>query len=357
MRKSVLISVITLLFASTAVSPAIAASKSPIKIGSTCPKSGGQGNTGSQVLVCTKLNRKLTWQPSVAAIELAIWSDLQKLQAALPDVSTSLELHVSPTANKEIANAIITSINSAAKLWQVQYLPEKPLPTLMYSEKDRQWFIDQMNSIGVYSEKQLSNFDNEVSRNGSKANGAGVTGDGGRLWMTYMIGSAKTKQDNMDSQIPAHEYTHLAQHAIINGNHDAITCWQNEGGGFFYGIFLGAKSPAQLKTFTKQRNTDPGYAKFPGLVQSGNANWENYLDEFGPNYGNMQCGPNGAYAIGSAAHEYLYSLKGHAGIIAMLQKTAESKDFTVAIQEVYEKPWPTIRKEIATYIRLVIAQN
>ena len=327
------------------------------KLGDACSTNRAEGKDGDQALVCTTLGNKMSWQPSVAAIQLAIWSDLQKLQAANPDVTTSLEIHQSPNANKDIAKAIIGGVNSAAKLWQRQYLPEKPLPTLLYSEKDRQWFIDRMNSLNVYSTKQLSNFDNEVSRNGNRANGAGITGDGGRLWMTFMIGTAKTKQDNMDSQIPAHEYTHLAQHAIAPDPKNALTCWQVEGGGFFYGIFLGAKSADQVKTYTQQRNTDPGFANFPGLVQSRDANWEKYLDQFGPNYQNTPCGPNGAYAVGSVANEYLYSLKGHDGIISMFQKTSETGDFTVAVEQVYGKPWPTLRKEIADYIQLVIAQN
>lgn len=354
MRKILVASLVATLTL-VSLTPTLAAPK--VAIGSKCSKVGQSSKIGTQVVLCTNFNKKLTWQPSVAAIQLAIWNDLQKLQSAQPDVSTSLEIHRSPNANKVVADTIIAGVNSAARLWQTIYLPEKPLPTLFFSEKDRDWFINEMKTIGVYSENQLKNFDNEISRNGNRANSAGVTGDGGRLWMTYAIGTSRTTPDVGDAQVSAHEYTHLAQNALVSQAREATTCWQIEGGAYFYGIYLGAKSPVQLQKFTKLRNSDPGFLDFPGVMQSSNANWEAYLDRFGANYDSSKCGPNGAYAIGSLAHEYLYSLKGHAGIISMLQKTADSRDFASAIMDVYGKPWPVIRKEIANYIQLVIAQN
>lgn len=357
MKRILLVLTLFLTLLSTTIQPSSATQKYSAKVNTVCTKVGALATDNSRTLMCTKIEKKLTWQPFVAEIELTIWRDLQKIQKAQQEVKTSLEIHKSPTVNSKLASAMIDSINSAARLWQVQYLPENPLPTLFFSEKDRAWFINEMKVMGVTSAHQLANFDNEVRRNGSRSNWAGVTGDGGRLWMTYMIGSSKKIADNMDYQIAAHEYTHLAQNAISKNGSAASTCWQIEGGAYFYGIFLGAKNEKQLNLFSKQRNIEPGFEDFPGLTKVVNPNWEKMLDKFGANYSNKPCGPNGAYAVGSLANEYLYSLKGHEGVIEFLAQTSEAGDFTSAIESVYGKTWPVIRKEIAQYIQIAIAQT
>lgn len=356
MRKILALALISTLpiFATPASSAAI---KPPVKLAAKCLKAGDQGKAGSQQLICTKLNNKLTWQPSVAEIEKSIWSDLQSKRASQSDVSTSLEVYFSPTVNKEIANTLLNGVNQAAKLWQKQYLPEKPLPTLFFTEKDRDWFISQMKTLGVYSEQQLANYDDEVRRNGNRANWAGVTGDGGRLWMVYMIGTAKNSPDNNDAQVAAHEYTHLAQFAIATTNQEQLTCWMVEGGAAFYGLYLGASNAKQLTNFAQERMYDGGFLDFQSLMKSPNRDWEKYLDTFGPNYGHNQCGPNGAYQIGGLANEYLYTLKGHDGIISLFQNVASIGDFAKAFEATYSKPWPSVRKEISNYIRLAIAQT
>lgn len=328
-----------------------------VKVGSECKKVKELQKIGQDILICTKVDGKLTWQPSVAQIEERIWTDLQSRRSAMPDAAASLEIHFSPTVNKKIANVLLNGVNQAAKLWQVQYLPEKPLPTLLFTEKDRDWFISEMKSLNVYSENQLSHFDDEVKRNKDRANWAGVTGDGGRIWMTYMIGTGKKAADSLDAQVAAHEYTHLAQNAIASDNFDALTCWQVEGGAAFYGLFLGVSSKGQLAEFTKQRNTSSNFGGWRGVINQSPSGWEKLLDSFGPNYNHYGCGPDGAYQVGGIANEYLYSLKGHDGIIAMLTATSKDGNFQSAIEKTFGKPWPTIRKEMSNYLKLVVAQN
>lgn len=324
-----------------------------VLIGKSCTKERAQAKVAKDILICTKLDSKLSWQPSVSQIEERAWREIQSARASQVDVSTSLEVYFSPTVNKNSANEILKSINEAAKLWQKQYLPEKLLPALFFTEKDREWFIATMQKIGVYSEHQLSNFDDEVSRNGNRGNWAGVTGDGGRLWMTYMIGTARGKSDSNDLQVAAHEYTHLAQNAL--SARENLSCWQIEGGAFFYGMFVGARTPKEIKAFAQVRNTEPYFGGFTGLVKQSPNSFPKLIDNFQSPDNNM-CGPDGAYPVGSAMHEYLFSLKGHTGIIEMLQNSAAEGDFYKGIEKTYGKPWPMLKSELANYLKLVVAQ-
>ena len=353
MKYKRFLSVIALSF--LLINSSIINANSAVKIGQSCTKNHEIKKQGLTTFICTRIDSKLTWQPSVAQIQENIWRDLQKKRNLLPEVSTSLQVHYSSTVNMKSSALILNSLNQAARLWQVQYLPSEPLPTLFFTEKDRSWFISSMNELGVYSENQLSNFDDEVKRNGNRGNWAGVTGDGGKLWMTYMIGTGRNTFDPNDLQVAAHEYTHLVQNAISPQQFSA--CWQIEGGAAFYGLYLGANSIKQLNEFIKFRDREKYFYGFDGLIKQSPKNFGILIDRFGPNYDSRQCGPDGAYPIGAVMHEYLYSLKGHEGIIEMLKNVASAKDFTLGMENTYQKSWITLRSELIKYLKVTIAQS
>lgn len=355
MCKKLIIAILGLLLIISAGSTYAASDKT--EVGGSCTKEKSTANVDSGKFICTKFQGRLTWQPSTKEIQLRIWRDLQTLRSNNPDVNTALDIRVSPTANKEIANYLIYGFNQAAKLWQYEYLPEQPLPVLLFTEKDRAWFIDTMKAVGVYNKVKVDQFDDEVKRNSNRANWAGVSSEAGKRWMTFMIGTSKKKPDLNDSEVSAHEYTHLVQFALASNSQSELACWQIEGGAFFYGMYLGAKNEKSLKEIVFARNTERYFLGFDGLVKQSAKKLEPFLNKFGPNYDNSRCGPDGAYPVGSAAMEYLYTLKGHAGTINLLTNIASQGNFAKGIEVTFGQDWPSLRKAMANYIALVIAQN
>lgn len=329
----------------------------PVSIDDKCSSEKSISRTENLPLICTKLNGKLTWQISTKQNQINIWNDLQDIRSQKGEVVTALDVRFSPTVNKSFAESILNGVNQAARLWQEQFLPSQPLPTLFFTEKDRNWFISQLKSMGVYSKDKVAQFDDEVRRNKDQANWAGISGQNGVTWMSYMIGTSKTKPNSNDLEVAAHEYTHLAQRAIAQNSQDQLTCWQIEGGAYFYGIYLGAKTSKQVKQLIRERNTDRFVLGFSGLTRQSSGSFEKLLDKFGTNYDGSKCGPDGAYPVGSAAMEYLYLLKGHAGTIELLEKVSSEGDFATAVQLTYGEDWSVIRRETAKYIKLVVAQN
>lgn len=350
-RKITLVLTICLI---VALNP-VASNATPIKLGQSCSKLNAEQKLGQSRFVCTRIDGKTTWQQSIAQIQEGIWRDIQKQRSSLPDVSASLDVRFSPTVKVESAKLILNSLNQAAKLWQVQYLPQEPLPTLFFTEKDRKWFAETLKQLGVYSEGKLNQFDNEVKRNGNRANWAGVSGDGGKLWMTYAIGTGRNSFDPNDFQVAAHEYTHLAQNAIAG--QEFLTCWQIEGGASFYGLYLGAKSVKEVNSFIKFRNNEPYYLGFTGLRKQSPESLPKLVEQFSADYRGQKCGPDGAYSVGNVMHEYLYTLKGHQGIIEMMQNVAAEKSFSKGMEKTFGKPWPELEKDIVRYINLLIAQS
>ena len=325
------------------------------KADKTCAKEKASVKLGKITLICTKIDSKLSWQPSVAQIQLNIWKDLKSKRSSLPEVATALEIHLSPTVSVDSANQILESFNQAAKLWQTQYLPKKPLPTIFFTEKDRDWVVEKFKKLGLYSENFIANFDDEVSRNSDRSNWAGITGENGNLWMSYMVGTRK-ETDSNDLQVAAHEYTHLAQFSIASNQVSKLSCWQVEGGANFYGLYLGATNEKQLQDFVKERNTQPFFLGFTGLNKQPSKNWPKLIDSFGPNFDSTKCGPDGAYPVGSVMHEYLYTLKGHAGIIQMLKDVSSENYFEKGIEKTYGKKWITLKSEAIKYIKTLVAQ-
>lgn len=353
MRK-ILTAVVVCLISTSMTGNSFAA---PIKVGAKCLNRHAETKVGTKYLVCTLLNSKMTWQPSIAATEKSIWYDLKNRRNSQQEATTVLDIHYSPTVNRKFTAAILEGVNSAARLWQNQYLPASPLPTFFFSEKDRQWFIDELKSVGLFSEQQISNFDSEIIRNGNRASWAGVTRTNGQTWMLFMIGTGRLDLDRNIAEVPAHEYTHLAQFSITEQNQDELTCWQVEGGASFYGLYLGSATVQGLADSIKDRNGDRGDDGFQGLINTDPKEFEKLLDKFGPKYNHNKCGPDGAFQVGSTAYEYLYTLKGHDGIIEFMKNVSAEGDYQKAALVTYGKPWPALRKEIANYMRLVVAQN
>lgn len=337
------------------ITPAVASSKSIAKVGNSCTKEKSQQKINSLTLVCTKLDSKLTWQPSVLQTQLKIWRDLNDQEATLNEATPALDIYFSPTVSVDSANQILESLNQAARLWQAQYLPQQAIPTLFFTEKDRNWAIEKFKDLDLNSDGFIANFDNEVRRNGNRSNWAGVTGENGKLWMSFMIGSERVPDSN-DLQVAAHEYTHLAQFRIASSGVIALSCWQVEGGAYFYGIYLGATSESQLRDFVKERSTQKFFLGFSGLNKKSPKSWAKLIDKFGPDYDSRKCGPDGAYPVGSVMHEYLYSLKGHDGIIKMISTVSAEKDFYKGIEKVYGKNWSTLKGELVKYLKISVSQ-
>lgn len=347
--------VILLALSTSVMSPAIGSSKSSAKVGNSCTKEKSQQKINSVTLVCTRLDSKLSWQPSVLQIQLNIWQDLNAQRASFTETSPALDVYVSPTISLDSAKQIMESLNQAARLWQAQYLPQQALPTLFFTEKDRDWILEKFADLGLNSNEFITRFDDEVQRTGNRGNWAGITGENGKLWMSFMNGTQRVPDFN-DLQVAAHEYTHLAQFSIASSGASELSCWQVEGGAYFYGIYLGATSESQLREFIKERNTQRFFLGFSGLNKQSPKNWTKLIDEFGTGYDSLKCGPDGAYPVGSVMHEYLYSLKGHTGIIRMIESVSTEKDFYRGVEKAYGKKWSTLKGELIKYLKTSVSQ-
>ena len=96
---------------------------------------------------------------------------------------------------------------------------------------------------------------------------------------------------------------------------------------------------------------------FKGLALLDPNSVESFIEENGVNYNHQVCGPNGAYPVGAIATEYLFLQQGQTGILKFMEDIKINHDFKSSIQKIYGISWEQMKKEMADYIRLVIAQT
>lgn len=294
-----------------------------------------------------------------------IWNSINQINSEKSQEATLNSPIYSPMVDKKLAGKILTSIDKAARFWQDQIPKEKLIPIFFYTEKDAAWYKGRLINLGLTIDEaagKTKQVEDEIRRNGSHSNMAGMNLYHGISWMEFMIGTKQKLVDLNAVMSGPHEWSHFAQYQLIGSeNLKYAPCWLMEGSAEFYGMMLGASSKSTVISMRKRQLTEKYPKNFPGMKDEVAKGWEQYLEENGPQVTNPKydedCGINGTYPVGAAATEYLFSLKGHQGILEFMEQIGNRRDFKSAFQAVYGISWSVGKKQIANYIRSISAQN
>lgn len=334
----------------------------PARFNEKCETKFATTSIEGQSAMCTPINKELIWQIDTFQKLVGAWQDSKKYsdEQVMPD--TALDARFSPLVNRYIADAIFESLKSASRFWQKQFLPDKPLPVLFFTEKEKNWFKDQMVKMGLEPtciDQQLVQFDEQISRTGDKANMAGYAGCNDVTFFDFYIGTARSEVGVNELKVGAHEYTHSGQFGALSySGGDFAPCWFIEGGAEFYGLTLSAKNVSDIKVMRTNHVWDRYYLfKYSLLAIMPPDSIESFIEDRGAPYDHSVCGPDGAYPVGAIATEYLFLQKGQTGILKFMEDIRLNQDFKAAIQRVYGISWEDMKKRMADYIRLVIAQT
>jgi hypothetical protein len=372
--------------------------------GNSCNKIGSVQISGGFKFTCIKSGKKTVWNngvritgkpstasnsknptqtptpfssPSISASLRKlqnIWQEINQIKNEKTVPSLALDIRYSPNVNQTYAKSVLGGMSGAAQFWQSQFLPEKPFPVLVFSEKDENWYRNQLIEFGIGTEfvnQKVEQYKTQAKRTGSKMNAAGLNGYQNVNWFEFNFGTDfGTKNLGPDARlfelgslkVGPHEYTHAVQSKLVDGqSSDYMPCWFIEGGAEFYGMVLGAKDLQTLKEMRYNQVWERYYLNFNGMGYEPAQGWEAFLEENGAfnetSKPSNECGPNGAYPVGSLATQYLYELKGQKGIVDFMNGIQASKDWRKTILNVYGISWTQMKKEIASYIRLVVAQT
>jgi hypothetical protein len=317
--------------------PAPVSAAPAAKLGAKCAFVGKTAKSGSTKLVCAKRRGALVWTKAPApkpssptqsvppVVTLSTTAEnafraITSAAAAAPKASAALDVRRSPNATGPWVEWTVTNLALAVNLWAPQYLPSSPLPQLFFTEKDREWFEQQLR-VEQFAERdiaaQLKQFDDFL---GNNMTWAGATGSDGHVLNTYtrLTTNTDVDRDYGVRQGPPHEWTHMAQMIY----RDKMPCWFTEGSAMFYGIVLASTDATDFWAMRLQLIGD----RFNGSTRAFIADipsggWPAWLEANDVDYDHSKCGPNGAYAVGAVLTEYLVSLKGHQGVVDFMTKT------------------------------------
>ena len=296
-----------------------------------------------------------TYQMPVNA--LLTYTNLHKSLAVKTKVQPKLDIQIAPTIVDNWPKELLTVLNSGITYWQGQYLPKEAIPTFFFTEKDREWLKGALLSLGIDSEKTIANFDRNVGINGAATTWAGSSSENGRVFNLYLNGTEAPAWMNFPkSQVSAHEWTHNAQ-AKMTGDISKLPCWYKEGSAIFFGTAIAANTAgayADLRADSIIWQSNPYFSNPPNFLifneKSISGGYQKYFIDRDANYPADNCGPDGTYGLGFLATEYLMQLKGKKGQVDFMTLT-NSMPWKSAIAKTYGKKWPTLLKEITSYIR------
>jgi hypothetical protein len=315
--------------------------------------------------ICTLLNGEKKWLPDSFQDLTKIWRSVSNQKKSGNPSSLALEITYSPTVNQKIADSIAGGVKDAALFWQKTFITDRPLTVLFITEKDRKWFNEQQIAMELSEreiEAELQMFDDEVKRNGKLANAAGLTGGSNeKAYLLFYIGTGRINPDVNSAKVAAHEYTHIGQMEISNRiNGEDVPCWTIEGGAEFYGKVLSAKNVADLRAMHRE-HVWGRYDKNFRVATEPKGGWAKFFEQNGPRTTDpdyaQTCGINGSYSAGALGTQYLYMKKGQEGMVEFFRLSTETKDYKSAVLSVYGITWEEMKREIAQYIRLVVAQT
>lgn len=339
--------------------------KLDISIGKKCEKAGATYSKAEDKLICTKLKSGLFWQLDSTSSLIKMWKLISEIDAAKNKSENFITPIYSPKVKRILANSILSSIVKASRFWQDQVANNIVLPVFFFTENDVNWYKDELLNLGLTKDEVDSKFlqvQDEIRRNGSRSNMAGMNRYHGINWMEFMIGSKKSLVDLNAMMSGPHEWTHFAQYEVIGSeNLEYAPCWFMEGSAEFYGMMLGALNQKTIFSMRKRQLSEKYPKNFLGMRYEVSQGWENFLEENGPPVTNpsydSDCGINGTYTVGAAATEYLFLMKGQQGIVDFMSQIGTRKDFKSSFRSVYGIDWSVGKKQIANYIRTITAQN
>lgn len=295
---------------------------------------------------------------------IGIWTSFRSLRDSKPAYDPPTLPLFSPKVEKKLAEKVLGTITDASRFWQEQVRSESVIPVFFYTEKDTAWYQSELLKLGLNKTEvagKIRQYKDEISRNGSRSNMAGMNRYRGITWMEFMIGTQRKSIDLNSVTVGPHEWTHFAQFQVLGSGLGYAPCWFMEGSAEFYGMMLGAMNKSTLVSMRKRQLSERYPRNFSGMKIEVTQGWEEYLEQNGPKVTNPRydedCGINGTYPVGAAATEYLLLLKGHQGILDFMDEIGGSRDFKSAFRIVYGMSWSEGKKQIANYIRAITSQN
>lgn len=242
------------------------ASHATVKTGASCKKAGITATSVNKTYTCIKSGKRLVWNKGRSSVTKSVqvvpdsWpidkaadkdifliadKNFRKFQQANKS-TPKLTIKYGPTTDKKRADQYLNSLYNAANFWNSDWKYEGEIVAALGTSKDYSWLRDLWSQYGLARPEFLNNFLHTAegfSALGDYCNhGAATFGDNQPFFWGCMPTQGDLEMIGL-KKFSAHEYTHIAQYAIVgNIGMRSMPVLISEGSADFYGVSLASDS-------------------------------------------------------------------------------------------------------------------
>lgn len=297
------------------------------------PATSGGASSASTV---AKTNRDLK-RPSIQTALIAI-KDIQDILQSAVQSKQGFQILTSPNVDAKLVQLARDTLPNATKFFSNVYDPIKPVSVIYSYWGDIDWAVAADKAAGDtpngyqslsdwMSAKPVSAYSGELG-SGSHT-GVNVNGFTPKIILVTSGPDAANRPGGTTTA--NHEYVHNVQQELSPTKFSLAPCWFNEGMAQYYGMALAYPDPAKYLDNRELVLKDREFGTYPFDSQRTLSAWESSLvANEAP-----ACGSQGGYWIGPLAVEKLVSMKGTAGVIALIKEIERVGNFSTAFKNIY----------------------
>jgi hypothetical protein len=285
---------------------------------------------------------------------LLAFSDVKNILKNAPMPKSTYAMHASVNVSRELVAQAEKTLPTAVKFWQNVYAPLKPVDVIYAAWSDKEWTINEVKNAGDSPNGwggMSAWFDSKpqsawlIELGSGMHEGPAVNGVTPKIDIV-VSGSDAANRPGGTTTAP-HEYTHNVQVELAPRNFSSAPCWFSEGMAQYYAIALAYSDDSTYLENRKKVLQDREFGTYPFDSQRTIAEWAASLEAASHGF----CGGVGGYWTGPLAVEYLISVKGTAGIIALIKELEQTGSFDAAFKSTYKMDIPAFFTLAGGHIR------
>lgn len=344
-----------------------------VKAGAKCSKAGIKSITTGKTFTCVKSGKKLVWVkgnkaaakpilviPDSWPIDKAADKDIfliadknfRKFQQA-NKTTPKLTIKYGPSTDKKRADQYLYSLYNAANFWNTDWKYDGEIVAALGTSKDHSWLKDLWSQFGLTFPEFLNMYihtEQGFSDLGDYCNhGSATFGNSKPFFWGCMPTQGDLEMIGL-KKFSAHEYTHIAQYAIVgNFGMRYMPVLISEGSADFYGVSLASevsRIDQDWKTFFST-----GFMSEDARTYLSSATTEQINNLLMNSFGDGPKLVDGHwYYTGAYVTIRMIAAQGHDGFVRFMNSVKETNNANQSFEKVYGIKFEEFAKVIAPEI-------
>ena len=225
---------------------------------------------------------------------------------------------IDPLLHKVYSDQIVADIRTNVRMWTDLRDASKPMDVYAAPTQHFQFVYDYMKQVLPAQQLESGWLDAKAERARKESTGffgGGAPGDainGNAVLMVY-VPNGRAPNDDHWNALTSHEYVHIAQRSVFNGNMAPMQCWVREGQANFIGwSYAGRASKSNYVHAWKSQLQDlENERPYSPQQRLSTKYWQNWFIAKETQDITKACDATENYVAGAMAFQYLYGTYGY----------------------------------------------